>query len=149
MDKVSYALGMGIGNQLIQMGANDLNIDDFATAIKDMLAGRELKLSNREAQTIATDYFAKKEEKINAERAETGKAAKEAGETYLAENAKKDGVVTLPSGLQYIVLQEGSGKKPKATDSVKCHYEGFLTDGTLSTAACSVVNRLCSVCSRL
>ncbi len=101
MDKVSYALGMGIGNQLIQMGANDLNIDDFATAIKDMLAGRELKLSNREAQTIATDYFAKKEEKINAERAENGKAAKEAGETYLAENAKKDGVVTLPSGLQY------------------------------------------------
>ena len=79
MDKVSYALGMGIGNQLIQMGANDLNIDDFATAIKDMLAGRELKLSNREAQTIATDYFAKKEEKINAERAENGKAAKEAG----------------------------------------------------------------------
>ncbi len=78
-----------------------------------------------------TDYFAKKEEKINAERAENGKAAKEAGETYLAENAKKDGVVTLPSGLQYIVLQEGSGKKPKATDSVKCHYEGFLTDGTL------------------
>lgn len=62
MDKVSYALGMGIGNQLIQMGANDLNIDDFATAIKDMLAGRELKLSNREAQTIATDYSRKRRE---------------------------------------------------------------------------------------
>lgn len=131
IDKVSYALGMGIGNQLVQMGANDLNIDEFAAAIKDMLAGGEMKLSNREAQTIATDYFAKKEERINAERAEQGKVQKQAGEAYLAENAKKEGVVVLPSGLQYIVLQEGNGKKPKATDSVKCHYEGFLTDGTL------------------
>ncbi len=131
MDKVSYALGLGIGRQLAQMGASDLNIDDFAAAIKDVIAGNELKISNREAQTIVQDYFRKQEEKLNAERAEKGKAAKAEGEKYLAENAKKEGVVTLPSGLQYMVLKEGNGKKPKATDKVKCHYEGFLIDGTV------------------
>jgi FKBP-type peptidyl-prolyl cis-trans isomerase FklB len=131
MDKLSYALGLGIGRQLAQMGAGKLNIDDFAAAIKDVIAGNELKVSNQEAQTIVQDYFAKQEEKINAERAEKGKAAKEEGEKYLADNAKKDGVNTLPSGLQYQVLKEGNGKKPTAKDSVKCHYEGFLIDGTV------------------
>ena len=62
---------------------------------------------------------------------QAGKMHKEAGEKYLAENAKKDGIVTLPSGLQYQVLKEGNGKKPSAKDSVKCHYEGFLIDGTV------------------
>lgn len=131
MDKVSYALGLGIGRQLAQMGASELNIDDFAAAIKDVIAGNELKVSNREAQTIVQDYFRKQEEKLNAERAEKGKVAKAEGEKYLAENAKKEGVVTLPSGLQYMVLKEGNGKKPKATDQVNCHYEGFLIDGTV------------------
>ena len=131
MDKVSYALGLGIGRQLAQMGASELNIDDFAAAIKDVIAGNELKVSNREAQTIVQDYFRKQEEKLNAERAEKGTVAKAEGEKYLAENAKKEGVVTLPSGLQYMVLKEGNGKKPKATDQVKCHYEGFLIDGTV------------------
>lgn len=131
MDKLSYALGLGIGHQLAQMGATELNIDDFAEAIKDVIAGNQLQVSNQEAQTIVQDYFRKQEEKLNAERAEKGKTAKVEGEKYLAENAKKDGVITLPSGLQYQILQEGTGKKPKATDSVKCHYEGMLTDGTL------------------
>ena len=131
MDKVSYALGLGIGHQLLQMGASELNIDDFAQAIKDVIGGKELKVSNREAQQIVQEYFAAQEEKINKQRAEAGKAHKEAGEKYLAENAKKDGVITLPSGLQYQVLKEGNGKKPSAKDSVKCHYEGFLIDGTV------------------
>lgn len=131
MDKLSYALGLGIGQQLAQMGAGNLDIEDFAAAIKDVIAGNELKVSHREAQTIVQDFFKKQEEKLNAERAEKGKAAKEEGEKFLAENAKKEGVVTLPSGLQYMVLQEGNGKKPKATDKVKCHYEGFLIDGTV------------------
>lgn len=131
MDEVSYALGLGIGRQLAQMGANDLSIEDFAAAIKDVIAGNELKVSNREAQTIVQEYFRKKEEKLNAERAEKGKVAKAEGEKYLAENAKKEGVTVLPSGLQYMVLKEGNGNKPKATDTVKCHYEGFLIDGTV------------------
>lgn len=131
MDKVSYALGLGIGRQLAQMGANNLNIDDFALAIKDIIAGKEPQIGDREAQAIVQDFFEKQEEKQKTAAAEKGKAAKEMGENYLAENAKKDGVITLPSGLQYKVLKEGNGKKPKATDQVKCHYEGMLVDGTL------------------
>jgi FKBP-type peptidyl-prolyl cis-trans isomerase FklB len=131
MDKVSYALGLGIGQQLSQMGAHDLNIDDFAQAIKDVIAGKELKIQHRDAQQIVQEYFQKQEEKMNAQRAEAGKAHKEAGEKYLAENAKKAGVVTTASGLQYQVLKEGNGKKPSAKDTVKCHYEGFLIDGTV------------------
>ncbi len=131
MDKLSYALGLGIGRQLAQMGAKDMSIDDFAQAIRDVIEGNDLKITNREAQEIVNDYFQKQEEQMRAEMAEKGKAAKEAGEKYLAENAKKDGVVTQPSGLQYMVLKEGNGRKPKATDTVVCHYEGMLTDGTL------------------
>lgn len=131
MDKVSYALGLGIGQQLAQMGATDLNVDDFAQSIKDVLSGAELKVSHRDAQQIVQEYFTKKEAAMNAERAEKGKAAKAEGEKYLMENAKKEGVITTPSGLQYQVLKEGNGKKPTAKDSVKCHYEGFLIDGTV------------------
>ena len=131
MDKVSYALGLGIGQQLAQMGAEDISAEDFAAAIKDVLEGKELKVSHREAQTIVQDYFQKQEQKLQAQRAEAGKAHKEAGEKYLAENAKKAGVITLPSGLQYQVLKEGNGKKPTAKDTVMCHYEGFLIDGTV------------------
>lgn len=131
IEKVSYALGLGIGQQLSQMGAKDLNIDSFAEAIKDVISGNRLKVSNKEAQSIVESYFKQKEEIINADRSAKGKIAKEAGEKYLAENAKNEGVVTLPSGLQYKVLSEGNGRKPKATDSVVCHYEGFLVDGTV------------------
>ena len=131
MDKVSYALGIGIGHQLANMGGQELNIDDFAQAVKDVLGGKELKIKSSEAQQIVQDFFAQQEQKINKQCQEAGKVHKEAGEKYLAENAKKDGVITLPSGLQYQVLKEGNGKKPSAKDSVKCHYEGFLIDGTV------------------
>jgi FKBP-type peptidyl-prolyl cis-trans isomerase FklB len=131
MDKVSYALGIGIGHQLANMGGQELNIDDFAQAVKDVLTGKDLKIKSSEAQQIVQEFFAAQEQKISKQRAEAGKVHKEAGEKYLAENAKKDGVKTLPSGLQYQVLKEGNGKKPSAKDSVKCHYEGFLIDGTV------------------
>ena len=131
MDKVSYALGLGIGRQLSDMGAQELNIDDFAQAIKDVIAGRELAIDNREAQQIVQDFFQAQEKKQRAANAAKHQALKAEGEKYLAENAQKEGVITLPSGLQYQVLREGNGKKPKATDSVRCHYEGMLIDGTL------------------
>ena len=131
MDKVSYALGIGIGHQLANMGGSELNIDDFAQAVKDVLGGKELKIKSSEAQQIVQEFFAAQEQKINKQRQEAGKQHKETGEKYLAENAKKEGVITLPSGLQYQVLKEGNGKKPTAKDQVKCHYEGFLIDGTV------------------
>lgn len=131
MDKLSYALGLGIGRQLSQMGANDLNASDFAQAVKDMIDGKEPQVPAAEAQQIVEDFFQKQEEKQRAEAAEKYKGAKSEGEKYLSENAKKEGVVTLPSGLQYQVLKEGNGKSPKATDKVVCHYEGMLIDGTM------------------
>ena len=131
MDKVSYALGLGIGRQLSDMGAQELNIDDFAQAIKDVIAGRKPLVDNREAQQIVQDFFQKQEQKQRAAAAEKHKVQKAEGEKYQAEKAKKEGVVTLPSGLQYQVLREGNGRKPKATDQVRCHYEGMLIDGTL------------------
>ena len=131
MDKLSYALGIGIGSQLAGMGAKELNIDDFAQAIKDVISGSELKVDNAEAQTLVQNFFQEQEAKQQAAAAEAGKVAKDAGEAFLAENGKKDGVVTLPSGLQYQVLKEGNGKKPSATDQVVCHYEGTLIDGTV------------------
>lgn len=121
MDKVSYALGMSIGHQLQQMNATDLNIDDFAQAITDVFNG-DAKLSDAEAQATVQDFFSRKAE-------EQAKAAKAEGENFLAENAKKEGVKTLPSGLQYKVLREGDGRKPSATDKVECHYEGTLING--------------------
>ncbi len=131
MDKVSYALGLGIGRQLAQMGADGLDINDFAQAIKDILAGREPQVSDAEAQAIVSDFFAQQEAKQRAAAAEKYKDNKEKGEQWLADNAQKEGVVTLPSGLQYQVLREGNGRQPKATDAVKCHYEGLLIDGTV------------------
>lgn len=131
MDKLSYALGIGIGSQLAGMGAKELNIDDFAQAIKDVISGSELKVDNAEAQTLVQNFFQEQEAKQQAAAVEAGKVAKAAGEAFLAENGKKDGVVTLPSGLQYQVLKEGNGKKPSATDQVVCHYEGTLIDGTV------------------
>ncbi len=131
MDKLSYALGIGIGSQLAGMGAKGLNIDDFAQAVKDVISGTPLKVNNAEAQSLVQTFFQEQEEKQRAAAAEAGKVAKAAGESFLAENAKKEGVVVLPSGLQYQVLKEGNGKKPSSTDQVKCHYEGTLIDGTI------------------
>lgn len=132
MDKLSYALGLGIGQQLKQMGLKDsLVIDDFAASITDVLNDNDLKVSHQEGQAIVNAFFQDLESKQKATQAEAGKAAKTAGEDFLAENAKKDGVTVTKSGLQYEVLNEGSGKKPKATDTVRCHYEGRLLDGTV------------------
>jgi len=130
MDQLSYALGLGIGHQLLQMNAEGLNIDDFAQAIKDVMTGGELKMKETEAQQMVQQFFAEQEALQQAANAEKGKAAKAEGEQFLAENAKKEGVKTTVSGLQYQVLRDGNGKQPKATDQVECHYEGTLIDGT-------------------
>ena len=131
MDKLSYALGLGIGRQLSQMGADSLNIDDFAQAIKDIIAGKQPQIADQEAQTIVTEFFQQQEAKLRAAAAEKYKDNKEKGEAWLAEKAMEEGVVSLPSGLMYQVLNEGSGKKPTAEDTVECHYEGRLIDGTV------------------
>ena len=131
MNKLSYALGLGIGRQLAQMGAEDLNIDDFSQAIKDILTGKEPQVSDQEAQKLVTTFFEEQEAKQRAAAAEKYKDNKEKGEAWLANKAMEEGVVALPSGLLYQVLNEGCGKKPTASDTVECHYEGRLIDGTV------------------
>ena len=101
-----------------------LAVDDFAQAIRDVLEGNQTAISHNEAREIVNKYFEELEAKMSAVAIEQGKA-------FLEENKKRPGIVTLPSGLQYEVINEGTGKKPKATDQVRCHYEGTLVDGTL------------------
>lgn len=124
MDKFSYSIGLGIGQNLRGMGTNDLNVEDFAQAVKDVLTGATPAISHTEARQIVNEYLEKLEARINAENIEKGK-------TFLEENKKNPNVKVLPSGLQYEVIREGNGKHPKATDQVRCHYEGTLIDGTL------------------
>ena len=124
MDKFSYSIGLGIGQNLSSMGNANLSVDDFAQAIKDVLEGNQTAISHQEAREIVNKYFEELEAKMGA-------AAIEQGKAFLEENKKRAGVVTLPSGLQYEIIKEGTGKKPQATDQVKCHYEGTLIDGTL------------------
>ena len=125
MDKFSYAIGLGIGQNLLSMGAKGLCVEDFAQAVSDVLNGNKTAISHAEARDIVNKYFEEMEQKINAENIEKGKK-------FLEENKNRPGVVTLPSGLQYEVIKEGNvGRYAKATDRVECHYEGTLIDGTL------------------
>lgn len=124
MDKFSYAIGLGIGQNLLSMGAKEIVVDDFAQAIKDILEGNQTAISHQEAREIVNKYFEELEAKMNA-------ASIEQSNVFLEENKKRANVVTLPSGLQYEIINEGNGKMAKATDQVKCHYEGTLIDGTM------------------
>jgi FKBP-type peptidyl-prolyl cis-trans isomerase FklB len=132
MDKLSYALGLGIGHQLKQMGLKgQLKIEDFAQSITDVLNDNQLQMTNAEAQVLVNSFFQEQEKKMQAQRAETGKAELERGRVFLENNGKRAEVTTTKSGLQYEVLTEGTGKHPKATDKVRCHYEGRLIDDTV------------------
>ena len=124
MDKVSYALGLSIGNNFQNSGINDLQIEDFVKGLKDILGGQTPEISYDEAKQVINDYFMK----LQKEKFEINKKA---GEEFLDINKGKAGVVTLPSGLQYQVLQKGEGPKPTASDKVKCHYHGTLINGTV------------------
>jgi len=127
MDNKSYALGLGIAQNLLGMGIKkaDLNVEDFAKAVKDAFAGKP-EMDYRQAQIIASNYIDELDRKMTDARIK-------ANEQYLEENKKIDGVVTLPSGLQYRIINPGDPDSRHAapTDTVSCHYEGWLLDGTL------------------
>ena len=124
MNKISYALGLGIGHQLKSMNIEDFSVEDFAKSISDVMSGKETAMTSQEAQVMLNEYFQKKEK-------EQAQNAIAEGKVYLEQNAKRDGVTQTKSGLQYEILTEGTGKSPKATDTVRCHYEGRLLDGTV------------------
>ncbi len=124
MDKISYALGLSMGQQLLSSGVEKLNYADLAKGIEHVLEKQQPEIAYSEAQQLLNQFFTELEQKIAGQ-------AKEAGEKFLAENAKRPEVKTTPSGLQYEVIEATIGQKPKATDKVKVHYEGTLTDGTV------------------
>ena len=123
MDKISYAVGVNIGTNLKSQGARNINAQDVAAGIDDVINGRTVKMTAQEVGATLRNFFAELEET-------QGKLAREEGEAFLAANKERAGVTTLPSGLQYEVLKAGTGRKPKATDTVRCHYVGTLVDGT-------------------
>ena len=124
MDKISYAIGLSMGQNLMGSGVTSLEYADLAAGIKDVLEKNQPQISYQEAQQVLGKFFSELEEKIEGE-------AKSAGEAFLAENAKREGVKVTESGLQYEVLEATIGQKPKATDKVRVHYEGTLIDGTV------------------
>ena len=122
MDKLSYALGLSMGHNFLGSGIKSLNVEDFAKGVEAVYKQEKPEISFDEAKKIINEFFSNLQDEI----AETNK---QAGKEFLAENAKRSGVVVLPSGLQYEVLAEVKGRKPKATDKVQCHYHGTLIDG--------------------
>ena len=124
MDKISYALGLSMGQNLMSSGVESLNYQDLAAGIEDVLTKQQPKISYQEAQQVLNQFFQELEAKVAG-------AAKAEGEKFLAENAKREGVKVTPSGLQYEILEPSLGQKPKATDTVRVHYEGTLIDGTV------------------
>lgn len=124
MDKISYAIGLSMGQNLRSSGVTRLEYADLAKGIQDVLEGQKPQITYQEAQTILGRFFSELESRIAGEQ-------KKAGEDFLAANAKRAEVKTTPSGLQYEVLEATIGQKPKATDKVRVHYEGTLIDGTV------------------
>ena len=122
MDKLSYAWGLAMGQQLRGMGVKDLNVEDYAAAVKAVFEGTESAIPFEEAQTLINEYLQNLEEEMT-------KAAREAGEKFLEENKKNEGVKVTASGLQYVVEKEGEGAQPTATDEVTVHYTGKLLNG--------------------
>ena len=124
MDKISYALGLSMGQNLMGSGVESLNYQDLAAGIEDVLTHTQPKITYQEAQQVLNTFFQELEQKIAG-------AAKADGEKFLAENAKREGVKVTESGLRYEILEPSLGQKPKATDTVRVHYEGTLIDGTV------------------
>ena len=124
MEKVSYSLGVNVAKSVKSQGLESIDSDAIAKAFKDVFEGNTLEISEEEANIVLQDYFGKlanEKQKVNVE----------AGQKFLDENAKRDGVVTTATGLQYEVLKEGSGDSQKETDNVTVHYNGTLIDGTV------------------
>ncbi len=122
MDKISYALGMSMASNLMNSGLKQIDVESFVKAFMEIMNDATPSMTPQEANQIIQNFLSKRQDEMLENNLKEGKI-------FLEENGKKEGVITLPSGLQYEVLQEGEGAKPKATDQVKCHYHGTLLSG--------------------
>lgn len=130
MDKLSYAWGIAMGQQLRGMGVKELDIESFTDAVKGVFEGSELKIQPEEAQKTLNEYLTNLQKELETK-------AKAAGEQFLQDNKKKPEVKETASGLQYVVEKEGEGAQPTATDEVTVHYTGKLLDGTVFDSSVS------------
>ena len=130
LDSVSYAIGLSVAGN-VKSSFDDFDNDLFIQGFMNAIDSANIQLEEADAQKVVQVYFQKKQKEEAAERAAEGLKNKEAGEAFLAENKAKDGVQTTESGLQYIVLKEGTGEKPTTASKVKVHYHGTLLDGTV------------------
>ena len=124
MDKLSYALGLSMGQNFKGSGVDKINVSDFAAALQAVYAGEKPEMTYDEAKQVVQEYFTNLQARAGEENAK-------AGRDFLANNAKQEGVVVTESGLQYLVVKEGSGKKPGPNDVVTVHYTSRLIDGTV------------------
>ena len=124
MDKLSYALGLSMGQNFKGSGVDKLNADDFADALRAVYGEGTPAMTYDEAKQVVQEYFTNLQ-------AKAGEMNAKAGKEYLANNAKEEGVKVTESGLQYLVVKEGNGKKPGPNDVVTVHYTGRLIDGTV------------------
>lgn len=124
MEKVSYALGLSLGNNLLSSGVQKIDAAKLAKGIQDVMEQNQPEISYEEAQSVINSFFEELQAKVSEQTIVAGKA-------FLAENAKRESVVTLASGLQYEIISTGNGETPKASDTVKVHYHGMLIDGTV------------------
>ncbi|MFC0875577.1 FKBP-type peptidyl-prolyl cis-trans isomerase [Saccharicrinis sp. FJH2] len=124
MEKLSYALGLSVAGSLLGSGVKEMDFEKFNKGLRDAMEGKMPEISSEEARQVLNDFFESVQNKAS-------EINKKAGDDFLNENAKREEVTVLPSGLQYEVLTDGEGNKPSATDSVKCHYHGTLIDGTV------------------
>ena len=124
LDRLSYSLGLSIAGSLLSSGIADINVQAFAAAVTAAYAGTTPDIAPDEAERIIQEH-------LRGIQAQQGAAAKTAGEKFLADNAKQEGVTTLPSGLQYNIITPAAGAIPALKDTVRCHYEGRLIDGTV------------------
>ena len=124
MEKVSYALGLNIGNNLLGNGIREFNIEEFVKAIKHVMTGEKTEISYDESKKILDTFFRDLDKKYNEKNIQVGKE-------FLAKNKEQDGVIELESGLQYKIITSGNGKTPSITNRVKCHYTGMLINGNV------------------
>jgi FKBP-type peptidyl-prolyl cis-trans isomerase len=128
-EELSYVLGMDVGNSLKRFDA-EINLEIFMEAMQKTLKGEETRLTPERAREVKQAFFQQRRQQQAAEREAAGEKNLAEGEAFLAEHKTKEGVITTASGLQYQVVKEGEGPKPKATDTVSVHYRGTLIDGT-------------------
>lgn len=131
LDRISYALGLSMGNNFRSSGIEKINVKDFADGVAAVFSGETPKMTYDEAKEEIRKFFTEMEERQKAEAAKMGEVNAKAGENFLAENAKRPEVKMTATGLQYEIVKEGDGPTPNRGDRVTVHYTGKLIDGTV------------------